>query len=265
MTAAKLFVKSALILCLSIPLLSRAQQESPFDRGTYISKKDTMPYRILFPLDFDATKKYALIIVLHGAGERGNDNEAQLKYGPKLFLNDTTRIKYPAIVVYPQCPKNGWWSNTKVSQDSAGHYSFQFVEGGEPTTAMQDLLGLLSQLLEKPYVNKHRVYVGGLSMGGMGTFEILRRRPDVFAAAFAMCGGDNTLNAKIYAKKVPLWIFHGEKDNVVSPDHSIVMVNAIRAAGGNPKFTLYPNDGHNCWDDAFAEPGFMAWLFSHKK
>jgi predicted peptidase len=114
-------------------------------------------------------------------------------------------------------------------------------------------MGCVAEFLQKPYVNKHRVYVGGLSMGGMGTFEIIGREPNVFAAAFAICGGDNTLNAKKYAKKVPLWIFHGGKDNVVSPDHSLVMVDAIKAAGGDPKFTLYPNDGHNCWDDAFAE------------
>lgn len=266
MTAiAKIFLKGVLGFCLLFPLSLKAQDNASFERGMYINKKDTIPYRILFPLDFDATKKYAMILVLHGAGERGNDNEAQLKYGPKLFLNDTTRIKYPAIVVYPQCAKDSYWSNVKIETDSAGKRSFHFIEGGEPTEAMKGLLGLLSQLLDKPYVDKHRVYVGGLSMGGMGTFEILRRRPDVFAAAFAICGGDNTLNAKVYAKKVPLWIFHGAKDDVVPADHSIIMVNAIKAAGGDPKFTLYPNDNHDSWDDAFAEPNLMRWLFSHSK
>jgi predicted peptidase len=130
---------------------------------------------------------------------------------------------------------------------------------------MKSLLGLIAQMLDKPYVDKHRVYVGGLSMGGMGTFELLRRKPDIFAAAFPICGGDNSLNAKIYAKKVPIWIFHGAKDDVVLADHSITMVNAIKSAGGNPRFTLYPNDNHNCWDDAFAEPYLMPWLFSNTK
>jgi predicted peptidase len=167
--------------------------------------------------------------------------------------------------VYPQCPWNGWWSNVDMKKDSSGKIIWNFVEGGDPTPAMKDLLGLVSDLLDKPYVDKHRVYIGGLSMGGMGTFEILRRRPDLFAAAFSICGGDNGLNARLYAKKVPLWIFHGAKDDVVSPDHSITMVNAIKAAGGNPKFTLYPNDGHNSWNDAFAEPGLIPWLFSYKK
>lgn len=252
-------------LCLLFPFLSKAQSQTSFDRGSYISKHDTLAYRFIFPENFDPKKKYPVILVLHGAGERGNDNEAQLKFGPKLFLNDTIRAKYPAIVIFPQCPKDGWWSNVQIKQDSAGKSKFNFVEGGEPTPAMKSLLGLIDQWLDKPFVDKHRMYVGGLSMGGMGTFELLRRRPDLFAAAFPICGGDNGQNAKIYAKKIPLWIFHGAKDHVVPADHSIAMVNAIRAAGGNPKFTLYPNDDHNSWDDAFAEPGLLSWLFSHQK
>jgi predicted peptidase len=130
---------------------------------------------------------------------------------------------------------------------------------------MHALMAFIDDFLDKPYADKHHVYVGGLSMGGMGTFEIIGREPKLFAAAFAICGGDNTLNAKKYAKKVPLWIFHGAKDKTVSPDHSQVMVDAIKAAGGDPKFTLYPNDDHDSWTDAFAEPELLPWLFSHSK
>ncbi|TSD63042.1 prolyl oligopeptidase family serine peptidase [Inquilinus sp. KBS0705] len=252
------------MLYLAFPFLARAQDNSAFDRGTFISKKDTLPYRILFPQRFDPTKKYAVIFVLHGAGERGNDNVAQLKYGPKLFLNDTIRDKYPAIVVVPQCPANSFWSNVKIDTSGA-KLKFIFQEGGDPTRAMIALMGLVNQILDKPYVNKKQAYVGGLSMGGMGTFEIIRRMPNTFAAAFAICGGDNTNNAVKYAKKTPLWIFHGAKDSVVPFDHSQVMVTAIKDAGGDPKFTVYPNDDHNSWDDAFAEPQFMPWLFAHSK
>lgn len=251
------------IIYLAFPVLAQAQNNNLFDRGSFISKTDTLPYRILFPEKFDATKKYALIIVLHGAGERGNDNNAQLVYGPKLFLNDTIRKKYPAIVVYPQCPANSYWANVKIESGTTRVFNFQ--EGGEPTRAMSALLGLVDQLLDKPYVNKKQVYVGGLSMGGMGTYEILRRKPNAFAAAFAICGGDNTNNAKKYAKKVPLWIFHGNKDSVVPFDHSQVMYDAINAAGGNPKFTIYAGVDHNSWDNAFAEPNLIPWLFSHSK
>lgn len=252
-------------LCLAFPVFSQAQSTA-FDKGMYVNKTDTLPYRILMPRDFDPKVKYPLIIVLHGSGERGTDNEAQLKYGTGLFLSDGTRTNFPAIVVYPQCPKDSYWSNVKIQPDSVTHKrTFNFQEGGEPTKAMHALMGLVDNLLDKPYVNKHQVYVGGLSMGGMGTFEILRREPKVFAAAFAICGGDNTNNVKIYAKKVPLWIFHGAKDETVSLDHSQVIVEALKAVGADPKFTIYPNDGHNSWDDAFAEPELLPWLFSHKK
>jgi predicted peptidase len=256
----------ALIVILAFPLFVSAQKYAAFDRGSYILKGDTLPYRILFPLDFDPGKKYPLILVLHGAGERGNDNESQLKYGTQLFLNDTIRDKYAAIVVYPQCPTNGYWSNVKIEADSVtGKDKFVFTHNAPPTRAMVDLMGMVNEFLEKPYINKHRVYVGGLSMGGMGTFEIIGRMPRVFAAAFAICGGDNTLNAKKYAKKVPLWVFHGEKDSIVPYTHSESIVAAIRDAGGDPHYTLYENDDHNCWDDAFKEPDLIPWLFSNSK
>jgi predicted peptidase len=259
-------LSAILFVSLVFPVLVFAQNTSAFDRGSYITKGDTLPYRILFPQDFDAAKKYPLILVLHGAGERGNNNEAQLKYGTRLFMKDTIREKYAAIVVYPQCPTAGYWSNVKIEVDSmTKKVKFIFQTDAPPTKAMQSLMGLVDELLDKPYVNKHQVYVGGLSMGGMGTFEIIRRKPNVFAAAFAICGGDNTLNAPKYAKKVPLWIFHGEKDSVVPYTHSEAMVAAIKEAGGDPKYTLYPNDDHNSWNDAFAEPLLIPWLFSHHK
>jgi predicted peptidase len=265
MTIKKLRLLALLgMMYLALPFLAQAQVNSAFDRGSFINKTDTLPYRILFPKKFDPSKKYPLIIVLHGAGERGNDNEAQIKYGPKLFLNDTIRQNYPAIVVFPQCPNNSFWANVKIDQNASGKTVFNFQEGGEPTTAMHALLGLVDQMLDKPFISKKQVYIGGLSMGGMGTFEILRRKPKVFAAAFAICGGDNTNNAEKY-KKVPLWIFHGAKDSVVPFDHSQVMVDALKAAGADPKFTIYPNDDHNSWDDAFAEPQLIPWLFSHSK
>jgi predicted peptidase len=237
-----------------------------FERGSFILKKDTLAYRILFPINFDPSKKYPLILVLHGAGERGSDNNAQLKYGTELFLKDSIRKKYPAIVVFPQCPANGYWSNVKITIDPiAGKSTFNFQTAMPPTKSMQLLMALVTNFMDKPFVNLHKIYVGGLSMGGMGTLEIIGREPAVFAAGFDICGGDNTANVKKYAKKVPLWIFHGQKDSVVPFTHSEVVVAAIKQAGGDPKFTVYPNDDHNSWDDAFAEPMLIPWLFSHSK
>ncbi|WP_183567133.1 prolyl oligopeptidase family serine peptidase [Mucilaginibacter sp. SP1R1] len=254
------------MLSLLLAFSFSAHAQSSFDRGSYIVKGDTLPYRLLFPKHFNPAKKYPLLFVLHGAGERGNNNEAQLKYGPERLLQDSVREKYEAIVVFPQCPANSYWSNVKQETDAVTQKrKFIFQINEPPTKAMQLLMGLVDQFLDKPFVNKQRVYIGGLSMGGMGTFEIIGREPKIFAAAFAICGGDNTLNAKKYAKKVPLWIFHGTKDSVVPVEHSEVMVSAIKDAGGNPNFTLYPGVDHNSWENAFREPELLSWLFSHSK
>lgn len=261
--------KLTILLLLSVFITVKgavAQQYANYDKGLYTSKEDTIPYRILFPIQFNPNNKYPLIIVLHGSGERGNNNEAQLAHGSKLFLDQRNRLDYQAIVVFPQCSADSFWSNLKIETDSvSGRRKFMFQTDAEPTKAMRALLGLTDELLEKPFVNKKQVYIGGLSMGGMGTFELIGRKPKIFAAAFAICGGDNTLNAKKYAKKVPLWIFHGAADPVVPSDHSEVMVAAIKEAGGKPRYSLYPGVGHDSWNQAFAEPDFLPWLFSHKK
>ena len=104
----------------------------------------------------------------------------------------------------------------------------------------------------------------GLSMGGMGTFELVRRKPGVFAAAIPICGGANPATAK-QLRKTTWWVFHGAKDDVVLPGFSENMVAALKKAKANVQFTLYPNANHNSWDPAFAEPNLLRWLFAQKK
>jgi predicted peptidase len=194
---------------------AQAQDISLYEKKLYISGNDTMPYRLLLPVDFDASKKYPLVFFLHGAGERGNDNEKQLVHGAKLFLQEEVRTKYPAIVVFPQCAENSFWSNVGFKMDN-GQRAFLFQEAGEPTPAMKLAQELLSSLMKTYPVAKRQVYVGGLSMGGMGTFEIVRRNPKLFAAAIPICGGGNTATA-LSLKKTKWWVFHGGKDDVVLP------------------------------------------------
>ncbi|MNR41841.1 esterase [compost metagenome] len=118
--------------------------------------------------------------------------------------------------------------------------------------------------MDKPFVDEKRVYVGGLSMGAMGTYELLRRKKKLFAAAFAICGGDHVANVQKY-KNVPLWIFHGEKDDVVPVVLSTIISDQLKVLGKEPKLTLYPNANHNSWDAAFADPKLLPWLFSNQK
>jgi predicted peptidase len=204
-----------------------------------------------------------LVFFLHGAGERGNDNEKQLVHGAKLFLQEEVRTKYPAIVVFPQCAENSFWSNVGFKMDN-GIRTFLFQEAGEPTPAMKLAQELLSSLMKTYPVAKRQVYVGGLSMGGMGTFEIVRRNPKLFAAAIPICGGGNTATA-LSLKKTKWWVFHGGKDDVVPPQLSEEMVQALKKVKAAVKFTLYPNANHNSWDAAFAEPDLLSWLFAQKK
>lgn len=242
-----------------------AQDTSLYSRHVFVHNNDTMPYRLLLPANFDAGKKYPLILFLHGSGERGNDNEKQLLHGGGLFLTDSIRKNYPAIVVFPQCSAQSSWANLSFHFDSTlNKRIIEFKEDGEPTKPMKLLLDLVRNLEDNYRLDKKRMYVGGLSMGGMGTFELVRRKPGTFAAAFAICGGANVASAA-KMNKTAWWIFHGLKDPVVDPQFSKDMAGALKKEGADVKITLYPEDGHDSWDDAFKEPDLFPWMFSHKK
>lgn len=256
------FVFLAFIFC-STSLLN-AQDLSLYQKKYFIHNNDTLPYRILFPLNYDPSKKYPLILFLHGSGERGDNNESQLAHGSRLFLRDSIRQNYPSIVVFPQCPQESYWSNVNRSEDKHGEERYVFQTGGEPTAAMALLQRLLKKIIKDYPVEKKQIYVGGLSMGGMGTFEIVWRNPKLFAAAFPICGGADVASAKRF-KKLPWWIFHGGKDDVVLPQFSQRIVTALEKLNADVKFTFYPEANHNSWDSAFAEPGLMPWLFSKHK
>ncbi|WP_458628796.1 carboxylesterase family protein [Winogradskyella sp. PC D3.3] len=246
----------------------KAQQtESSKDLFSYenhIVKGDTLNYRMLLPKDFEASKTYPLVLMLHGAGERGNDNKKQLAHGSQLFLNETVRDSFPAIVIFPQCPKNDYWSKLDADR-STKPITFNYKYNEAPTKAMALVMDLMKDMVAKPFVKTDQVYVMGLSMGGMGTFEIIYRYPKMFAAAIPICGGGDPESVTAYAKDIPLWIFHGAKDDVVDPKLSLNMASAIISAGGFPKLTLYDFANHNSWDPAFAEPELLNWLFSKTK
>jgi predicted peptidase len=129
---------------------------------------------------------------------------------------------------------------------------------------MELLVALVAKMKSESFSDNNRFYVGGLSMGAMGTYEILRRKPNVFASAFAICGGDHVENVRKY-RKVPLWVFHGAKDNVVPIQKSEIVVNELKRLKGDVKFRIYPDANHNSWDPAFAEPDFLSWIFSYRK
>ena len=244
----------------------QAQETPVFEKAAFEHQGKMLPYRILKPVDFDASKQYSLHIFLHGAGERGDDNEAQLVHGSNLFIQKNA--DFPAILIFPQCPQEDYWAQRIYSRDEVNNENvFIFPKSKiEPTWAMSAVIALLESQLQNDYIDKNRIYLSGLSMGGMGTFELLSRKPDVFAAATPICGGGNIDDVSIWGKQVPVWIFHGDQDGVVPARYSQTIVEALIKEDIEPRFSLYKGVGHNSWDNAFAEPDLFSWIYSnHKK
>jgi len=223
-----------------------------------------LPYRILLPENYDRSKKYPVVLFLHGAGERGNDNEKQLTHGAKLFLSENARKNFPCIVIFPQCETNGFWSNVKVDRTKTP-LAFDF-DYKQPATDQLDGVGkLLKQVVKQEAVDKKRIYITGLSMGGMGTFEIVYRNPKLFAAALPICGGGDTNHYNKKVKAIPFWVFHGADDAVVNVKYSRQMVEKLKSIGVNVKYSEYAGVNHNSWDNAFSEPDYLSWMFSNSR
>ncbi|RXG31887.1 carboxylesterase family protein [Leeuwenhoekiella marinoflava] len=238
--------------------------QNSFKKAVYQSAGDSLQYRIQYPLNYDKTKQYPLILFLHGAGERGSDNQSQLTHGASVFTNTGNRNAFPAIVIFPQCPKDSYWANVDVDR-STYPIGITFHPENKPTPHLKMAAELVNSFIEDEKIDTSRVYVAGLSMGGMGTYEIVQRNPDTFAAAIAICGAGSTESVKDYALKTPFWVIHGADDNVVKPTYSLQMAEAMLDAGAKPRVSIYEHANHNSWDSAFAEPDFLQWLFSHTK
>lgn len=228
------------------------------------SEGKVLPYRILYPENYDRTKKYPVILMLHGAGERGSDNQMQLVHGSKLFLADSNRKKFPAIVIFPQCPADNFWAAAKVDRGQQP-FKIEFDYTGEPNWPLVAANELVKKIAREEAVDDKRIYISGLSMGGMGTFESVYRYPTLYAAALPICGGGNTTLYDERVKKIPFWVFHGAVDAVVDVKLSQEMVERLKVIKAKVKYSEYPGVNHNSWDNAFAEPDYLKWMFEQKK
>ena len=235
-----------------IPFLER------WEARVYRNAKDeTLPYRLLKPRNYDSKQAYPLVVFLHGMGERGSDNAVQLDNGvSELFARDAAMEKLPAVVIVPQCPEG----------ENSNEYSWSNWRPGTPsiTTPTRLVLEIVEAARKEFTVDGNRMYIGGLSMGGFGTWNVTQEYPDLFAAAFPICGGGDPGKAARIAT-LPLWVFHGAMDETVPPQLSRDMVKAIQEAGGHPGYSEYPSVGHNSWTNAFEEPRLLEWLFAQKR
>ena len=226
---------------------------APYEKKEFIlSEGKTLPYRILYPENYDKSKKYPLILLLHGGGERGKDNEKQLTHGAKLFITEENRKNFPAIIVAPQCPEDSYWASTKIDR-THNPFKIDFDYSAEANWPLVAANELVKKLSNEESVDKSRVYITGLSMGGMGTFESVYRYPGIYAAALPICGGADTNKYDKRTGKIPFWVFHGAADAVVDVNLSRQMVEKLKSLKTEVKYSEYPGVNHNSWDNAFAE------------
>lgn len=242
----------SLVLCaLVAPLLAEPEAKTfKASDGTEVI------YRFAAPAKIESGKKYPLVIFLHGAGERGKDNKAQLKHGVNAILKHTEKIGEPTFLIAPQCPTGIWWTNI---DNTAKRTAEQ-----KPITLLDAVLELTEDTAKTQAIDPKRIYITGLSMGGFGTWAALAKKPDLFAAAIPICGGGDPKTAAAF-KHVPIQIFHGDADTVVKPDGSQKMFDALKQAGSNAKLTLYPGVGHNSWTQTYDNQEIIRWLFSQTK
>lgn len=250
---------TAVLLALFILIANKTFcQPTLFSYQTFVNTGgDSLRYRFLYP-DNDTTRKYPLVIFLHGSGERGNDNEAQLKWGVMNFATDYNLKTHPAFVIAPQCPANQSWANTAKGKNG------EIVLQPTPAKPMQLLMELIEEVIKKFPVDTNRIYITGLSMGGYGTFDALERYPRLFAAAVPVCGSGDVSKASSIAH-IPLWLLGGADDPTVNPRLLYDMVNALVKAGAHPGFTQYPGIGHFSWIPAYSDPLVLEWLFTQHK
>ena len=230
-----------------------------FRKCEYTSDGYTLPYRLYIPKNYDCGEMYPLVLFLHGAGERGVDNEKQLEVGFKRMFEDVTSPIYDAIIVAPQCPEGAQWVMTPWAN---GNY---VVDNVPESRELECVCGILDECRDTYNIDEDRVYVTGLSMGGFGTWDMLARHGSRFAAGIPVCGGGDPSRAKDL-KRIPIWTFHGSSDDAVPVAGTRAMFSAIKKEGGEQiGYTEFDGAGHNVWDDVYSDRQVIDWLFAQSR
>ncbi len=223
---------------------------------------ELLRYRLRIPEYVDNVRRFPLILFLHGSRESGSDNRRQIETGVRAF--ERVQSEFPSFVLAPQCPIKGEgepWGWTDVHPQDLKDDCRRSTKIGKH---LRLTLELVASLENRFPIDTSRLYAAGISMGGFGTWELLGQKPGLFAAAVPICGGGDPGFAKFLAQ-TPIWAFHGGRDEIVDPEFSRRTIRAIREAGGKPRYTEFPETGHNCWDEAFALPELTTWIFSQKR
>ena len=229
----------------------------PTPNLTDISKDSvTLRARLLKPERVERRKAYPLIVSLHGAGERGNDNRQQLKFLPQQMVKPPCRETFPCFVLAPQCPRDMHWSSPVIQADTPA---------GEEKLLLDQIHQLILDICSKYPIDQQRIYVTGYSMGGFGTWSMIARYPELFAAAVPICGGGNPETVSRFSK-MPIWIAHGDADQTIPVASSRRMVEALQQVGSSPVYVELRGVAHDSWTPTYNEQsGMMEWLFKQRR
>lgn len=235
-----------------------AAYEHPFAKAVFTDGGESIPYRVKRPAAIEAGKTYPLLLWLHGAGDRGDNNENHIAWTLPDLCGLADRAKMPYFAIAPHCAGAYRWVEVDWS------LAKPHATPAKPSVPMRLTIALLKKFIAENPVDPDRIYVAGMSMGGYGTWDLMVREPSLVAAAIPICGGaDDSQAARI--KHIPVWNFHGARDAVVPVGRSRSIIAALRAAGGTPKYTEYPDVEHGAWAPAVKEPGLIEWLFSQRR
>lgn len=242
-------------------------------KEVYVASDGTeLPYRLYVPADYNPEKQYSFLLFLHGAGNRGNDNENQVRQNTGLLdrIINGEKITYNGqeidsskefIMVAPQCASEKQWVDTPWGKTPDPSYNLDEIPQSQYSTAVSELI---NKMTADYNLNSARMYITGLSMGGFGTWDLITRYPDLFAAAIPMGGAGDVSKAEII-KKTPVWTFHQLYDPTVVSAGTVAMVKALTEVGAEVKFTPYFDSKHNAWTKGYAEPDMLQWLYDHVK
>lgn len=238
--------KTLALLSLAFVLAARAEDPAPgkqVEQSLANPDGKAMPYLLYLPKDHGASStNFPLMLFLHGRGESDGPLAVVKKWGPPRLLDRGEQM--PWIVVSPQCPREDSWARP---------------------TQQALLVKLIEEISTKHKVDKKRIYLTGLSMGGYGSWRLAADRPELFAAVAPVCGGGDPKDAE-KLKDVPIWVWHGTEDTAVPLKRSQDMVEAIKAAGGTKiRFTTLEHIGHNSWEAAYCTPELYSWFAKHAR
>lgn len=220
-----------------------------------------LPYRVYIPRDYDSSDLYPLIVYLHSAGGSGNENKAQVEHAVATLVSDSVQGLESSFVLAPQCPKGKQWLNTSFDRMPFTNYSQEEIPQSD---AMRMVVRVISSIEREFSIDSDRLYALGVSMGASGTWDMVTRYPDLFAAAITVSGVSDPTKADLISH-LSIWAFHGESDEVSDVNNTRNMVSSLRRSGSACRYTEFSGLGHSITRRALREDGLFQWLFEQRR